>query len=53
MRIPRIFTQQPLCAQQEVELEPAPSAHIARAMRMGVGDALTVFNGQGGALRFG
>ncbi len=48
MRIPRIFTQQPLSAQSEVELESAPSAHIARAMRMGVGDALTVFNGQGG-----
>jgi 16S rRNA (uracil1498-N3)-methyltransferase len=48
MRIPRIFTQQLLSAQSEVELESAPSAHIARAMRMGVGDALTVFNGQGG-----
>jgi 16S rRNA (uracil1498-N3)-methyltransferase len=48
MRIPRIFTQQPLSAQPELELEPAPSAHIARAMRMGQGDALTLFNGRGG-----
>jgi 16S rRNA (uracil1498-N3)-methyltransferase len=48
MRRPRIFTQQPLSTLQEVELESAPSAHIARAMRMKMGDALTVFNGQGG-----
>lgn len=48
MRIPRIFTQQPLCAQAKLELEPAPSAHIARAMRMGQGDVLTLFNGRGG-----
>jgi 16S rRNA (uracil1498-N3)-methyltransferase len=48
MRIPRIFTQQLLSTQSEVELESAPSAHIARAMRMGAGDALTLFNGEGG-----
>ncbi len=48
MRTPRIFTKQVLSAQLELELEPAPSAHIARAMRMQPGDALTLFNGQGG-----
>ena len=48
MRTPRIFTAQPLTAQLELELEPAPSQHIARAMRMQAGDALTLFNGQGG-----
>lgn len=48
MRIPRIFTQQSLSAQTEIELEPAPSAHIARAMRMSQGDKLTLFDGCGG-----
>ncbi|MFT5709422.1 MAG: 16S rRNA (uracil1498-N3)-methyltransferase [Halioglobus sp.] len=48
MRTPRIFTAQSLSAQLELELESAPSAHIARAMRMQPGDALTLFNGQGG-----
>ncbi len=48
MRTPRIYTEQPLSGQSGLELEPAPSAHIARAMRMGPGDALTLFNGLGG-----
>lgn len=48
MRIPRIYTQQLLSTQPHIELEPAPSAHIAKAMRMGVGDTLTLFNGRGG-----
>ena len=48
MRIPRIYTEQELSPHASLELEPGPSQHIARAMRMRPGDALTVFNGMGG-----
>ena len=48
MRIPRIYTEQVLVANSPLELEAGASAHIARAMRMRVGDQLTLFNGQGG-----
>ena len=48
MRIPRIYTEQVLIANCPLALEAGPSAHIARAMRMRVGDQLTLFNGQGG-----
>lgn len=47
MRLPRIFTQQPLEA-GSIDLEPEPSRHIARALRMQAGDDLILFNGQGG-----
>ena len=48
MRIPRIYTEQVLVANSPLELEAGPSAHIARAMRMRVGDQLILFSGQGG-----
>lgn len=48
MRIPRIYTGQELKSHATLELEPGPSQHVARAMRMRPGDALTVFNGRGG-----
>lgn len=48
MRIPRIYTCQDLQANSTVELEPGPSAHIARALRMRVGDSVVLFNGEGG-----
>ncbi len=48
MRTPRIFTRHELSTGAMLELEPAASAHIARAMRMQAGDVLTLFNGQGG-----
>jgi len=48
MRIPRIYTEHILARGSQLELEPGPSAHIARAMRMQVGDILTLFNGRGG-----
>lgn len=48
MRNPRIHTEQLLAAGSQLTLEPGPSAHIARALRLQVGDALTVFNGRGG-----
>jgi 16S rRNA (uracil1498-N3)-methyltransferase len=48
MRVPRIYTHQTLGCELLVELEPSASQHIARAMRMQVGDSLTLFNGCGG-----
>ncbi len=48
MRVPRIHTHQPLRADSVVALEPGPSQHLARALRMQVGDALLLFDGRGG-----
>ena len=48
MRKPRIFTPQALQADATFDLEPGPSQHLARALRMGEGDALTLFDGRGG-----
>ena len=48
MRIPRINTEQALQANASIRLEPGPSQHIARALRMRVDDALILFDGRGG-----
>lgn len=48
MRIPRIFTGQVLGPNIAFELEPGPSQHLSRALRMGDGDAITLFDGRGG-----
>ncbi|MDX1733239.1 MAG: 16S rRNA (uracil(1498)-N(3))-methyltransferase [Halioglobus sp.] len=48
MRVPRIHTDQPLADHARVQLEPGPSQHLSRALRMGPGDVLVVFNGAGG-----
>lgn len=48
MRIPRIYSGQPMHTGNVLTLEPGPSAHIARALRMGPGDSLRLFNGDGG-----
>lgn len=48
MRIPRIFTEQDLQANTGVSLEPGPSQHIGRALRMSIGEYIHLFNGRGG-----
>jgi len=48
MRIPRIYTEQPLTLGATIDLEESPSRHIAKVLRMTVGRELTLFNGQGG-----
>ncbi|MEM6582194.1 MAG: 16S rRNA (uracil(1498)-N(3))-methyltransferase [Pseudomonadota bacterium] len=48
MRLPRIYTNQPLTENLSIELEAAPSRHLARSLRMKPGDHLIVFNGKGG-----
>lgn len=47
MRVPRIFTAQPLAPHGQFQLEPGPSQHLSRALRMGPGDRLTLFDGGG------
>ena len=48
MRIPRIYTPQPLASDSIIELEEAPSHHLLKVLRMEVGRKLVVFNGSGG-----
>jgi 16S rRNA (uracil1498-N3)-methyltransferase len=48
MRITRIYTAQTLHSNTLVELEPEASRHLARVLRLGVGDSLILFNGSGG-----
>ena len=51
MRIPRIYTQQPLAAGANVILEESASRHLCQVLRMQGGDALTLFNGDGCSYR--
>lgn len=48
MRIPRIYTEQALTSNIELELEEAPSHHLIKVLRMAVGRQLFLFNGKGG-----
>jgi 16S rRNA (uracil1498-N3)-methyltransferase len=48
MRTPRIYTDQALGPGLELDLGPGPSSHISRVLRMGAGQALSLFNGAGG-----
>lgn len=48
MRIPRIYTGRVLQAESTFDLEPGPSQHLARALRMQQGGSLILFDGRGG-----
>ena len=48
MRIPRIFTRQALKPESTVELEPGPSQHLSRVLRIQEGSELVLFDGRGG-----
>ncbi|KAB2937784.1 MAG: 16S rRNA (uracil(1498)-N(3))-methyltransferase [Rhodocyclaceae bacterium] len=47
--IPRFFCPQPLAANSLADLPPAVAHHALRVLRLGVGDAVVLFNGEGGA----
>lgn len=47
MRIPRCFVDQPLRAGQNLMLGEAASTHLVRVLRLSVGDACRLFNGDG------
>jgi len=48
MSAPRFHLDQPLAPGARFGLPPGPARHAARALRLAVCDAVTLFNGQGG-----
>jgi 16S rRNA (uracil1498-N3)-methyltransferase len=48
MRIPRIFTDLTLSCDSSVVLDGSAARHLSSALRMKVGQEITLFNGQGG-----
>lgn len=48
MSAPRFHLDQPLAPGARFSLPPGPARHAARALRLAAGDAITLFNGQGG-----
>lgn len=48
MRIPRIYSPQSLSENSTIQLEGQAASHLARVLRMGEGDQLILFNGEGG-----
>ena len=47
MRIPRFYTEQSVVLRQTVLLEPAPSHHLLKVLRLQPGDPVVLFNGDG------
>lgn len=45
---PRFYLDQPLAPGARFSLPPGPARHAARALRLGVDDVVTLFNGRGG-----
>ena len=48
MRVPRVFSSQPLAAGSEIELDEAASRHLVKVLRLKAGRPLVVFDGHGG-----
>lgn len=48
MRIPRIFTAQPLIIGSSIQLEEGAARHLSSALRMSVGQSIILFDGHGG-----
>lgn len=47
MRLIRVYIEQPLAAGARVELRGPAHEHLTRVLRLGAGDAVTLFNGDG------
>lgn len=47
MRVPRIFQPQPLAINQQLNLDEDGAAHIGKVLRMGNGEHISLFNGDG------
>jgi 16S rRNA (uracil1498-N3)-methyltransferase len=47
MRLTRVHVDQPLSAGREIVLPESAAAHLGRVLRLGVGDACVLFNGDG------
>ncbi len=48
MSAPRFYLDRPLAPGARFSLPPGPARHAARALRLAVDDAITLFNGRGG-----
>ncbi|SDK55217.1 16S rRNA (uracil(1498)-N(3))-methyltransferase [Microbulbifer yueqingensis] len=48
MRVPRIYSHEPLAGQNEVELDEGASRHLVKVLRLQVGRPLVLFDGRGG-----
>ena len=48
MSPPRFYLDQPLAPGARFDLPPGPARHAARALRLSVDDAITLFDGRGG-----
>jgi len=48
MRVTRVFVDAPLASGAQLALPEGAARHVARVLRLGVGDALCLFNGRGG-----
>ena len=48
MRVPRIFTDQPLAEGLEVALSQGAARHLTSALRLGANSKVVLFNGEGG-----
>ncbi|WP_323846458.1 16S rRNA (uracil(1498)-N(3))-methyltransferase [Microbulbifer magnicolonia] len=48
MRIPRIFSPEPLAGQNEIELDEGSSRHLVKVLRLAPGRPLVLFDGSGG-----
>jgi 16S rRNA (uracil1498-N3)-methyltransferase len=48
MRLTRVFVDAPLASEAQLQLPAGPAQHLARVLRLVAGDAVIVFNGQGG-----
>src|SRR5690554_2264648 len=51
MRVPRIYTPQPLEIGQALQMEDATAHYLLRVLRLGLDRELIVFNGAGGEYR--
>ena len=51
MQVPRLHVDLPLAAGGRITLPEIAGHHVARVLRLGAGDALTVFDGRGGEYR--
>lgn len=47
MRLTRVHVPLPLTAGQSLDLPDGAAAHLGRVLRLGVGDACVLFNGDG------
>uniref|UniRef100_Q0HRE1 Ribosomal RNA small subunit methyltransferase E n=1 Tax=Shewanella sp. (strain MR-7) TaxID=60481 RepID=Q0HRE1_SHESR len=47
MRVPRIYQPQPLAVNQQLNLDEDGAAHIGKVLRMGSGEHISLFNGNG------